>query len=233
MHNSPNRKAAIILARLDSNRFPAKAVTKIGGKRLIEWSMDSLLGLAGIQPILATTDRPVDTPLVDIAVAKGIPVYRGSLDNVAERVAGCIREYEVEYFARVNGDSPFMAPAYLLEAFDLLGRESADFVTNLIPRAFPYGISIEVMRSQCFLDHLPQLNTQRYQEHITSYFYDHIDRLAVRKINYPAGNDHHIRLVVDTPADKDQIERLLVEIPGGQIPNFEELVRIHKKIANT
>lgn len=226
-------KAAIILARIDSSRFPRKAVTKVGGKRLIEWSIDALISMPEIKPILATTDRAIDDPLAIIAAQKGIAVFRGDLDNVAERVAGCIQAFEIDSFARINGDSPFLPQKDLLEAFSIIEDPSIDFVTNLLPRAFPYGVSIEVMKSSFYLAHLPQLTSAHYREHLTSYFYDHIDQFKVHKIKYAQGNDHEVRLVVDTPEDKDRIENILAQIPQNQTPEFSELVNLYKNTFNT
>lgn len=190
--------------------------------------MDALLQIPQIKPILATTNRSIDHPLVEIAQSKGIATFCGDLNNVALRVADCIRHFEVECFARINGDSPFLAKSFLLDAFAIMEEPSVDFVTNLVPRAFPYGISVEVMRSSFYLAQFPQLQSSHYQEHLTSYFYEHLDQFKVHKIAYPYGNDHHIRLVVDTPADKQQIEQILAQIPVGEEADFLNLVTLYK-----
>ncbi len=218
---------------MDSSRFPRKAVTKLGGKRLIEWSIDALLDIPEIKPILATTDRSIDDPLANIAKEKGIDVFRGDLNNVAGRVAACIEKFELEAFARINGDSPFLPHQDLVAAFSKIEDANIDFVTNLLPRAFPYGVSIEVMKASFYLSHLPQLLSAHYREHLTSYFYDHIDQFKVHKIKYTQGNDHQIRLVVDTPEDKENIEKLLALFPKNQKPEFSELVNLYKNTFNT
>ncbi|MFT5167215.1 MAG: spore coat polysaccharide biosynthesis protein SpsF [Saprospiraceae bacterium] len=211
-------KAGLILARTDSNRLPNKALRNLGGKKLIQWSIDGILLTEDIVPILVTTDRKMDDPLIEIAQENNILFYRGSLENIAERVLGCLDHFEIEYFARINGDCPFMNCALLEEGFASISTSNDyDFVTNLIPRAFPYGMSIEILRSSFFTDHYQHLIPD-FQEHITSWFYEHIDQFRVSKMQYPFGNDHDIRVVVDTPEDLNSLNDFIIKNPDLNIP---------------
>jgi spore coat polysaccharide biosynthesis protein SpsF len=198
---------AVILARMDSKRFPEKATKLLRGKRLIEWCIDGAVG-EGYSTVLATSDTDHDDPLAEIARGKGIPCFRGPLENVAKRVLMCIREHKLDFFARVNADSPFVRNELIGEAFKLAVKQDMEFVTNLVPRAFPYGISVEVLKSSVFERCYNDLNTDRYREHVTSYFYDNIGRFRTQFIPYQ-GNDQDVRLVVDTPEDLDRIERMI------------------------
>src|SRR5687767_5176706 len=139
--------AAIVLARLDSSRLPNKALHKINGKPLIEYCIAPLLDNPMFIPILATSDRHIDDPLESIARKNGIKVFRGSLENIAQRVEECIKYYNISAFARINGDSPFVRKELLEDGFSLMERDHLDLVTNLVPRSFPYGISLEIIRS--------------------------------------------------------------------------------------
>lgn len=223
--------AAIILARMDSSRFPSKATSLLGDKRLIEWSIDAILTNTSLTPILATTNRDVDQPLQEVAIEKGIHCFRGDLNNVAKRVAHCIKHFKIDYFARINGDSPFIMTDLLQESFELLEHKEVDFVTNLVPRSFPYGLSIEVFKSSFFLEYYQKFDSPALQEHMTSYFYKNIEQFNVHKITYPDGNQHDVRLVVDTPEDKVQVEQILAQLPKQNVYQLDNLINAYKKLA--
>ncbi len=193
---------------------------ELGEKPLIQWSIDGLKALPGVTPIVVTSKRHVDDPLVEIAKKNAIPFFRGSLENIALRVRNCLDYYGIENFARINGDCPFLNCALLKEGFDrLLSSNDYDIVTNLIPRAFPYGMSIEIFRSQIFIDHYQNLIPD-FQEHITSWFYNNIELFRVFRMQYPFGNDHEIRVVVDTQEDLETLNQFLSQHPDLDIPKL-------------
>ena len=105
--------AGIVLARMDSSRFPGKALTPIGGIPLLERCLSGVLQSEQFTPILATTARSVDQPLADFAKRMRIPCFRGGLENVYGRVCVCLKEFEVDIFARINADSPFVQAGLL------------------------------------------------------------------------------------------------------------------------
>jgi len=202
-------KAGLILSRLDSSRLPGKALINLGQKKLLEWPILALKSTNILTPILVTSDRRVDDPLVELAKKHEIRYFRGDLENVASRVKGCLEQYSISMFCRINGDSPFINLNILKSGFDLMEKEeNLDFVTNILDRQFPYGISIEVFKSQAFLNHYRELNKHQ-QEHITSFFYENKANFNYKKISYPENDAHSIRFVVDYFSDLQNLERFL------------------------
>ena len=220
---------AIIIARMDSSRFPGKAMAHLGGKPIIERCISALKGSDEFITLLATTGREVDRPLVDVAEHLGIGYFQGSLD-ISERIADCIREFGLHYFARVNGDSPFTRRDLLTEGFRTIREKDLEFVTNLVPRAYPYGISVEIMKSKRYLSSLPDLNTDYYREHVTTYFYEHFGTLKTFCMPYASGNDHDVRLVVDTYSDLERIEKMLAVSPDAFELPISEIVKLYRGV---
>lgn len=219
---------AIILARMDSKRFSNKALAKLGDKTLIEWCIDSVVDSERYETILATTDREIDKPLVSIAKSKGIYCFQGALDNVSNRILGCIDKFNLDYFARINGDSPFVRKELLNEGFKIICKKELDFVTNLVPRAFPYGISVEILKSSTFVSNYEKLNSSSHREHITSFFYENFDQFKTYCIRYEYGNDHDVRLVVDTPSDIEHLNKMLIISKDINSLSISELVKLYK-----
>jgi spore coat polysaccharide biosynthesis protein SpsF len=224
------KRAAIILARLDSRRFPNKALSLIREMTIIEYSINALQNLKDTDIVLATTERNIDDPLTEIAAKNHISLFRGNTDNVAKRVLDCIQALDISFFARINGDSPFVRKELLEEAFNILEKTDYDFVTNLVPRTYPYGISVEVFRASIYQEAFPKFSKERYTEHVTTYFYDHIDDFNPFYMNYSSGDQHDIRLVIDTPEDKVRIEKLMMEIENPNSVPLEMIIQVYRKL---
>lgn len=224
--------AGIVIARMDSQRFPGKAVTSLGGVPLLERCLSGVLRSDFFTPILATTGRSIDQPLVDVAKRMGILYFRGDLDNVYQRVCECLKKYEVDIFARVNGDSPFFQADILDSGLRLLRRNDCDFVTNLVPRRFPYGVSAEIFRSDIFLRGEDMLLTKEHQEHITSYFYQNLKHVKYASI-VGEGDLSAVRLTIDTPEDLVFIERMLEQEPCLFDCSLSDVVSLYQKILLT
>lgn len=220
--------AGIILARMDSRRFAGKALVSLDGKTMLERTISAVLRSNSFMPILATSSRKIDQPLADYAKKNGIPCFRGELDDVYNRVCECLKAFDVDIFARINGDSPFIQADLLDSGLDLMRREGCDFVTNLMPRHFPYGVSVEILRSETFLQAESLLQNPEHHEHITSYFYQNL-----RKLKYAAllrENDiSDVRLTIDTLEDFAFVERMLAQNPCLFESTLENIVSLYRK----
>ncbi len=228
--------AALILARTDSTRLPNKAIKNVGDKKLIQWCIDGIKNTEVLTPIIVTTDRAVDDPLIEIATQNQIKYFRGSTHNIAKRIYDCINFFNIDIFARINGDSPFVNRNLIQEALDILNdQQEIEFVTNLIPRRFPYGLSVEMLRSDVYKKHYSKINTPEYQEHVTTWFYQNPEQVKTYTLKYKYGNDHHLRFVVDTFEDRDTIEQFILKNPSFDFYNapLEELVKRYKNTITT
>jgi len=207
--------AGFIYARLGSTRLPGKVLKAVGGKPMIDWVIEKTLR-AGLQPVLLTSAEPVDDPLAAAMAYRGIDCFRGAHEDVARRTFDCLQAYpEVAAFARINGDSPLLDKELLNEGLQRWEKnpDSCAFVTNLLPRRFPYGVSVEIVDRQLFTGWYPRMQSARHREHLTSIFYDHLDEVPVCKLEYPFGDDHQVRLVVDTEEDLLLLNQLIERNP--------------------
>lgn len=224
--------ATIILARLDSQRFPQKALeAKINGVGLLEHIINALSKDKFFVPILATTNRSVDDPLADLANKCGIKVFRGDLENIAKRVSDCLKFYDIKYFARINGDSPFVQLDLLKKGYDLVKKNDYDFVTNLYPRSFPYGVSVEIFKSDVFIENMEKNTNPHYLENITSFFYDNISEFKYGNISLGENINHqNIILTVDTREDLERIQKMIELDKDIFKKNIDEVITVYKKV---
>ncbi len=224
-----NHGHALIFTRLDSTRLPQKALKKIGDECLLEFVIKRLKKSKFFKPILLTTIRSVDDPLEAVANNCCIDIYRGTLD-VATRVHDYLEKFDIDIFARVNGDSPFVDWELLDKGYQKLIEENSDIITNLIPRTFPYGVSIEILKSSLFLSNYNLIkDNEHYSEHITSMFYDNFSNYKSSVIANDFGNQSNYQLTIDTYKDLQKIRNLNSKFANLIDIKYNQIIELIKK----
>lgn len=204
---------AIILARLDSSRLPAKALRPIVGRPLLARIIDLCRATHGLNDIiLATSNRPIDDQLAKFAEANGIFCYRGDTNDVAARFLAAMESADLDGAVRVNGDSPFNRPALLGEAISLFRNGDFDLVTNLPGRTYPFGLSVEVVSHIAMVTACQRMTDNEQREHVTKFFYDHPDEFRMRLIKASAPGLGGIQLAVDSHIDAIQAEWIVDQL---------------------
>lgn len=200
-------KAFFLLARTDSSRLPGKVFLPLGKETLLELVVSQLKQFANIPVFLVTSDRAVDDELCHMASGLGCSLYRGSIDDVPERIVGAIEASGADAFFRINGDSPCIDVALIEQAAKLYDGGRYDFVSNLVTRTYPYGVSVELINSASYRKIQPGFSGQQL-EHPTLYLYDQLDEFDFAEIR-SAEDNSGIRLTIDTLEDYIEfVERL-------------------------
>ena len=102
---------AIVEARLTSSRLRAKHLHIANKKTMIEHLVERLKSIKLLDDIvLATTTNSEDDRLVLIAKKNKIKYFRGSENNVKERVLLAARKFSGDIICQVTGDCPLIDP---------------------------------------------------------------------------------------------------------------------------
>lgn len=213
----PLNIGAIIVARMSSTRLPAKMLRVICGRPLIDWVILRAQGMTTAGKLVVATSKDcADDKLARHCRAAGLAVYRGALDRLADRVAGCVEHHRFDYFVRINGDSPFLVPRLIDQGVHLATEQDLEFVTNLHPRSYPYGIAVEVFKATAFLSARQAFEHAGHQEHLSTYFYEHLQ--GFRHATITAESDFSgLRLTVDDQLDWNRAQTLIEALQ----PEFE------------
>ncbi len=219
------RAGAVVVARMGSSRLPGKCLMDLGGRpvlaRVVE-RVRQVAGLAGV--VVATSDLPVDDPIEAWCRAEGVACFRGSESDVAGRVLAAGTAQGFDAIARINADSPLVLPELLGEALRVFGAGEADYVTNIVPRTYPYGLSVEVF-SRAALERAYASMDEAGREHVTKRFYDRSGEFRVRNLDAPDGLARPgARLAVDTAEDLDRIRRLWAALPDPVHADYRAIV---------
>ena len=202
-------QTAIVQARTTSRRLPGKVLRAVAGKPLLEYLLERLERCRLVTEVfLATSDDPSDDELASLCARLGVAVYRGSLNNVVARFLALARKHNLASFVRVNGDSPLLDPAIVDRGVALFDTQACDLVTNVFPRTYPKGQSVEVV-STAALERVAALSADPEDlEHVTRYFYGHPDEFRITNFAYglDAGG---VQLSVDSAEDLARLELMV------------------------
>ncbi len=199
---------SIIQSRMTSQRYPGKMLVSFLGKPLLA-NVVERIKLSKVNPpiVLATSDDFTDDPLVDYAKFLGIDVVRGSLDDVMSRFLLTLDKFKCDAFFRVCGDSPLLLPFMFDKAASIYRKSEYDLVTNVFPRTFPKGMSIELIKTKTFKETEKKIKNERDREHITQYFYDKKKEFKIHNIECMRILDPNLNLALDNPGDLTRIEK--------------------------
>lgn len=205
----------LVFARHDSTRLPGKALRAVGGMPLLE----RVIRRARLTPwpvFLATTDKESDDALAALAQDLGVPVYRGVEDRVLERAVLAAETFGLDAFIRLCGDRPLFPLDAMREAgLAMLSPPATadtarqpDLVTNWPSPGTPTGLTTEVIRADALRRVLERGPSQRQQEHITQYFYEHPAEFRILHRPSPVTSYACPGFAVDTEMDLYNLDRI-------------------------
>jgi spore coat polysaccharide biosynthesis protein SpsF len=202
---------AIIQARTSSKRFPKKILHKINSKPLILWVVDNVLKSKLISNlIIATSIEKSDNQLVRLIKKSKHKFYRGSLRNVALRMLQVAQNKKVKYFIRLSGDSPLIDYKIIDRAIKILKKhKNTDIVTNVFPRTYPSGQSVEIIKTRVLKDYISNFNKNE-KEHVTTFFYSNSKKFRI--INFKKNINSYknlSKLSVDYKSDLKKIKKYI------------------------
>lgn len=196
-----------VQARMSSNRFPGKVLAPFRGEPMIAGVLraasGSVAGKAGVT--LLTSEDGTDDPLAGYVQSLGYAVFRGPLDDVFGRFRLAAVAFPCAWAVRICADSPLLDPALVDVALAHCGPD-ADLITNVFPRTFPKGQSVEVMRSDLLFSQKKEDLDEQDREHVTRYFYRNADRFRIVNIRSQTDMSNEPGWTIDTLDDLRRLE---------------------------
>ena len=211
---------AIIQCRMSSHRFPGKVLAPFLGKPILAHIVDCIKRTK-INPsiILATSDEKTDDPLATYGKYLGIEVVRGPRDDVLERFAKTLKKHKCDAFFRICGDSPLLLPLLFNQALLIYNNSSYDLVTNVFPRTFPVGMSVELIKTKRFLETKEKIVKKIDREHLTRYFYQNSKDFQIYNMECGKSINLDYKLAVDEIKDLKRLESWFLN-KGDQYENL-------------
>ena len=200
---------AIIQARTNSKRFPKKVLHLIKGRPLVQHVIERVKKYKSVTDIIvATSKNKSDNNLVSFLKKNKTKYFRGSLVNVASRFLQIAKKKNKKYFIRISGDSPLILPKIINRAIKLHKKNpNYDLITNIFPRSFPNGQSVEIIKMSILENNIKKMNKFEL-EHVTQFFYKNCQEFLIKNFIY-TGKKDSIKLAVDTRTDLNNILKII------------------------
>ena len=167
MGNTGNLTALFLQARLDSSRLPGKTLLTLGGKAVLEVTLEALKKVETDIHVLLT-DNDSYPVFKEYALDNGFEIFKGPGEDVLARYVLAARAYGVETIVRATGDNPVVSWELASRIMHLHQEQSADYSGFL---GIPLGTGVEVIQTRA-LEIAFSVSKDRYErEHVCPYIY--------------------------------------------------------------
>lgn len=219
---------AIIPARGGSVRLPGKNIKMLGGKPLIEWSIDVAREVSSIDKIFVSTDC-VDIANVCMQAGLDVPVLRpknlasdksSTIDGVKHAIEYLKDRGEIyDFVLLLQPTSPLRTADHLREAIDMISSKKADAVISvckcehspLWANSLPSDFSMKNFLDENFKN-IPSQELPIYYRLNGAIFLVDIKRLYQEQTFILSSNSYGLEMDAMTSVDIDnEIDFLLAE----------------------
>jgi spore coat polysaccharide biosynthesis protein SpsF len=200
----------IVQARMGSSRLPNKMILPFFKKlSILEIILKKLKSnFPDIKIILATPISNENDSLVKIAKKSGCAVYRGSEENVLERLIEAATYNNYNNIIRVCADNPFLDIKEMKRLIEFTGENFAydyiSFKVNDQPSIIShFGFWSEYVKLDALKSIASKTSDIIYQEHVTNYIYGNPNnfKIYLLEVNAVVNGINYIRMTLDTLDD--------------------------------
>lgn len=211
---------ATIEARMTSSRLPGKMILPLAGEPVLGVLIDRLKRVPELDRIvLATTTNAADDMLEEIALKRGVCVFRGSEDDVLGRVRGALDSAAADVCVEITGDCPLVDPAIvstLVREFHA-SRRSHSYVGNTTGPELgsPHGLDVQVFEADALREIDAAVDDPAAREHVSLPFYEGpgVQRWRPRFISlFPSDLCRSVWVSLDHREDYDLISAVHEEL---------------------
>lgn len=213
---SSRKVVAIIQARMGSRRFPGKVLADLVGRPVLEWVVDAVTRVEGVDDIVvATTTNAEDQAIEDWCAEYGVKCFRGEPLDVLKRYADCAKEYSATYILRITADCPLLDPATVSAVLRKGLASGADYFG--LAGEFPDGFDCEGFHSDALNRANAQSTLASDREHVTPFMKSNPNDFSFLPIEVWSGFGD-VRLTIDEPEDLAYVRELalLSDLSGNQ-----------------
>jgi len=221
--------AAIVQARMNSSRFPGKVLEPILGQPMIRRQLERLGHAQHIEQVLvATSDQISDDPIAEVVREAGADCFRGSLDDVLDRVYQAAAATDADHIVRLTGDCPLTDPAIVDKVVAEHLAAGNDYTSNTVSLSFPDGLDVEVVTFAALKRAWQSAHAIEEREHVTAYLYRHAEIFKLGQVLNGADLSG-LRWTVDYPADLEFVRAVFAALhPTRADFGLQDIIRLIK-----
>ena len=108
-----------------------------------------------------------DEEIVKFCKKNNISFFRGSEDNVMQRVILAAKKYKLDLITEVTGDCPIIDYRIIDQCLEIFLSNKVDYVTNCHIRSYPDGMDVQVYKLKTLIKSSKMTKNKLDQEHVT------------------------------------------------------------------
>jgi len=220
---------AVVQARMGSSRFPGKVLEDVAGHPML-WHVVHRLRKARLvdKVVVATTDRPLDDPIVDFCRQDELACFRGDERDVLDRFYQAAKAHHADVVIRITADCPLIDPAVVDRVVARFQQGDCDYASNAVPYTYPDGLDTEVFSFAALERAWRDANKPSEREHVTPYLRTEIFRNANVQSEIPVSPAQY-RWTVDHPADLIFVRKVYAAFSQNEDFGFREIFQLLKE----
>lgn len=217
-----SRVVASIEARMGASRLPGKVLMDLAGRPALSRMLARLRQCKSLDAIvIATTTNPADDAIVRWADNEDVAVYRGSEDDVLDRVLRAQEAMGADIVVELCGDCPLIDPAVIDAAVARYRRGDCDIVTTTAPQSYPEGVDVEVFSIEALREVAARCPDAAAREHVSLDFYRNKKWRLASLTAPPSLCRPDLRLLLDWPDDAAFLSALCARLDAAHGAAFE------------
>lgn len=188
-----------------STRLPGKSLAPLAGKPVLEHIVERLRRAPSLDEIVvATTVNPQDDAIVQVATRIGVTCFRGSEEDVLDRVVHAAQATGGDLIVQYGADCPFADPELIEQLLTIYREGRWDFVSNALELTYPLGIVGAVVSRSTLEDVIRRTDDFQDRNDVTRYLWEHPEQYRLYNLAAPPELRHpEMRLTVDYQEDLD------------------------------
>ena len=225
------RIGVIILSRMNSSRFPGKALKTVNNKYVLNYVIERAKLVKSIDNIIiATSNRDIDDEIEDIFSNNEIKIFRGDLNNVSLRFLECMNYYNLDAAIRMNGDSPLHNYQLINNILNKFQKKQPDIITNVYPRSYPVGMSVEIISRKAMQIACSKMKEQDDLEHVSRFFYTNSEYFKIKNVSQLPLDHSKVHLAVDTEYDFERFKWIINQLCSNYIDaDYDTIIDLYRK----
>jgi len=197
-----------IEARMGSTRLPGKTLLEVYNRQhLLELVIKRFRLCKYIDDVyVATTAKKADDSIAKWCDENQINYFRGSEDDVLDRVAQTMAMAKADAIIQMGADSAYLDFELIDELVSHFKGGEYDYVCNDLEPSYPLGIYGHVVKAAVILALNRKKNlTQQDRDDVVRYIWEHPGEYDILNIKAPPDlNYSQLRLTIDYPEDLQQ-----------------------------
>lgn len=216
---------------MGSSRLPGKVMLDLAGKPMLVRMIDRVRRASLIDNVIvATTRKPADDIIADTCDQEGCSCFRGSENDMLDRLLSAARAYGAEVIVQLTGDCPAIDHRHIDQTIEFFNSGEYDYACNNIPPSLPIGFDVRMFPTHV-LARAGELTLDPVDRVHGSYFiYTHPELFRIGSWSAEKDMLPHLRLTVDEYPDYKLMRRVFEALlPRDDDFSAEDVIEYLKK----